>query len=171
MKGMLKSAVRDDDPVLIFEDTKLWPTKGDVPTDTDHLVPIGKADVKRVGTDVTVVAIAGAMRPAMEAAQVLAAAGISVEVIDPRTLKPLDTHTIFTSVAKTGRLVVVDNAHRVCSVASEISALVSEEAFEYLKKPVQRLTAPDVHIPFSPALEEGLFPGKDKIVAAVRRIL
>jgi pyruvate dehydrogenase E1 component beta subunit len=171
MKGLLKSAVRDDDPVLIFEDTKLWPTKGPVPTDPDFLVPIGKADIKRAGTDVTLVAIAGAMRPAMDAAQMLADQGISLEVIDPRTLKPLDIETIMRSVAKTGRLVLVENAHRMCSVTSEIAAIVAEEGFEYLKRPIQRLTAPDVHVPFSPVLEEQLYPGKDKIVAAVKKIL
>lgn len=171
IKGLMKSAVRDDDPVLIFEDTKLWPTKGEVPTDPDYLVPIGKADIKRAGTDVTIVAIAGAMRPAMEAADALAKEGVSVEVIDPRTLKPLDIDSIVTSVAKTGRLVVVDNAHRICSVASEIAASVSEQAFGYLKKPVCRLTAPDVHVPFSPVLEEELFPDRTAIVAAVKRLL
>lgn len=171
MKGLLKSAVRDDDPVLIFEDTKLWPTKGDVLTDPDHLVPIGKADIKRAGTDVTLVAIAGAMRPAVEAAQALAEQGVSVELIDPRTLKPLDTGTIIESLAKTRRLVLVENAHRICSVTSEIAAIVAEEAFDLLKAPIQRLTAPDVHVPFSPVLEEKLFPNKDKIIAAVKKIL
>jgi pyruvate dehydrogenase E1 component beta subunit len=134
-------------------------------------VPIGKADIKREGSDVTVVAIGGAMRPALEAAQALAAAGISVEIIDPRTLKPLDMDTIIGSVAKTGRLVLVENAHRLCNVTSEIAAIVAEEAFRYLKGPIQRLTAPDVHVPFSPALEEKLFPGKDNIIAAIKRIL
>jgi acetoin:2,6-dichlorophenolindophenol oxidoreductase subunit beta len=171
IKGLLKSAVRDDDPVLIFEDTKLWPIKGDVPTDPDYLVPIGKADIKRPGTDVTLVAIAGAMRPALDAVQTLAKEGISVEVIDPRTLKPLDTDTIIGSVVKTGRLVLVENAHRLCSVTSEISAIVSEEAFDHLKKPILRLTAPDVHVPFSPVLEELIYPSKDKIVAAVKKLL
>lgn len=171
MKGMLKSAVRDDDPVLVFEDTKLWATKGDVPIDANALVPIGKAVINRAGSDITLVAIAGAMRPAMEAVEALAKEGVSVEVIDPRTLKPLDTETIIRSVAKTGRLVVVENAHRLCSVAGEISAIVSEQAFEHLKRPIQRLTAPDVHVPFSPALESHLFPNKDKIIAAVKKIL
>lgn len=171
MKGMLKSAIRDDDPVLVFEDTKLWPTKGDVPTDPNHLVPIGKADIKRAGADVTLVAIAGANRPAMEAVEALARDGVSVELIDPRTIKPLDMDTIIRSVAKTGRLVVVENAHRLCSVAGEISAIVSEEAFDLVKEPIQRLTAPDVHVPFSPALETQLYPTKDKIIAAVRKIL
>jgi acetoin:2,6-dichlorophenolindophenol oxidoreductase subunit beta len=171
IKGLMKSAIRDDDPVIIFEDTKLWGVKGEVPVDKDQLVPIGKADIKRAGTDVTLVAIAGAMRPALEAADVLAKQGTSVEVIDPRTLKPLDTATIIRSVAKTGRLVLVENAHRLCCVTSEISATISEEAFEHLKKPIQRLTAPDVHVPYSPVLEEKLYPRKDEIIAAVKKIL
>lgn len=171
MKGLLKSAVRDDDPVMIFEDARLWPVKSEVPVDPEYVVPIGKADVKRVGSDVTIVAIAGAMRPALEAADALAAEGVSVELIDPRTLKPLDIETIECSVAKTGRLVVVENAHRLCSLASEIAATVSEEAFGLLKRPIQRLTAPDVHVPFSPALEKLLFPDKERIIDAVRQVL
>jgi pyruvate/2-oxoglutarate/acetoin dehydrogenase E1 component len=171
VKGLLKSAIRDDDPVLFFEDMKLWATKEDVPLDPDHLVPIGKADVKRVGTDVTVVAIAGAMRPALEAAQSLAADGVSVEVIDPRTLKPLDMDTIIRSVAKTGRLVLVENAHRVANAGAEIAANVCEEAFESLKRPIVRLSAPDVHVPFSPVLEKMMFPTSEHVVAAVKRLL
>lgn len=171
MKGLMKSAVRDDNPVLIFEDTKLWPIKGPVPLDLEYLVPIGKADIKQSGKDVTVVAIAGAMRQAAEAAKSLAAEGISVELIDPRTLKPLDIPTIVSSVAKTGRLVLVENAHRLCGLTAEIAATLAEEGFGYLKKPIQRLTTPDVHIPFSPALETGLYPTKDTIIAAVKRVL
>jgi pyruvate/2-oxoglutarate/acetoin dehydrogenase E1 component len=171
VKGLLKAAIRDDDPVIFFEDTKLWATKGDVPTDPNVLVPIGVADVKRVGSDVTVVAISGAMRPVLEAAAALAGEGISVEVIDPRTLKPLDTETIIKSVAKTGRLVLVENAHRMVNASSEIAAIVCEEAFESLRKPIVRLCAPDVHVPFSPALEKGLYPQKAQIVAAVKRLL
>lgn len=171
IKGLLKSAVRDDDPVLIFEDASLWPVKGPVPVGPEHLVPIGKADIKRSGNDVTIVAIAGAMRVALEAAQALAEEGVSVEVIDPRTLKPLDSETIFRSVAKTGRLVLVENAHRLCSVTSEIAAVVAEEAFESLKMPIQQLTAPDVHVPFSPALEKLLYPTREQVVSAVRRVL
>ena len=171
MKGLMKSAVRDDDPVLVFEDTKLWTVKGEVSTDPDFLVPIGQADIKRAGQDVTIVAIGGAMRPTLEAAKSLGAEGISVEVIDPRTLKPLDTDTIIRSVVKTGRLVLVENAHRLCSVTAEIAATVAEEAFEHLKKPIQRLTAPDVHVAFSPILEEQLYPSKEKIIAAVRKVL
>lgn len=171
IKGLLKSAVRDDDPVMIFEDARLWPVKSEVPINPEYLVPIGKADIKRSGSDVTVVAIAGAMRPVYEAADALVAEGISIEVIDPRTLKPLDIDTIVRSVAKTGRLIVVENAHRLCGLASEIVATVSEEAFGLLKRPAQRVTAPDVHVPFSPALEKGMFPDKEKIIAAVKRVL
>lgn len=171
IKGLLKSSVRDDDPVLIVEDIKLWTVKGDVPNDPDYLVPIGKADIKRSGTDVTIVAIAGAMRPAMEAAKALAAQGISIELIDPRTLKPLDIETILESVAKTGRLVLVENAHRIANVSAEIAASVCELAFDSLKKPIVRLSAPDVHVPFSPVLEQMLYPGKEEIIAAVRRVL
>lgn len=171
IKGLLKSAIRDDDPVMVFEDARLWPIKGEVPVDPEYLVPIGKADIKHAGSDVTIVAIAGAMRPTMEAVEALKAEGISVEVIDPRTLKPLDSDTILRSVAKTGRLVVVENAHRFGSFASEVAAIISEEAFGTLKRPVCRLTAPDVHVPFSPVLEKELFPDKDKIVAAVKQLL
>jgi acetoin:2,6-dichlorophenolindophenol oxidoreductase subunit beta len=171
VKGLLKSAVRDDDPVIMFEDSKLWLVKDQVPTDPDYLVPIGKADIKREGSDVTLIAIAGAMRPALEAAKALGEQGVSVEVVDLRTLKPLDTETIFRSLAKTGRLVIAENAHRLCSLSGEIAAIVSEEAFDLLKKPIQRLTAPDVHVPFSPALEELMYPTKEKIIAAVKKAL
>ncbi|MER9250059.1 alpha-ketoacid dehydrogenase subunit beta [Mesorhizobium sp. M0590] len=171
IKGLMKSAIRDDDPVLVFEDTGLWSDKGDVPTDPDRLVPIGKADVKREGRDVTVIAIAGAMRPTMQAVDALAGEGISVEVIDPRTLKPLDHAAFKTSVAKTGRLVIVENAHRICNVGSEIAAVMAEEAFDLLKRPIQRLSAGDVHVPFSPALEKHIYPTKEDVIAAVRRIL
>ncbi|MER8467419.1 alpha-ketoacid dehydrogenase subunit beta [Mesorhizobium sp. M1396] len=171
IKGLMKSAIRDGDPVLVFEDTRLWPLKGDVSTDPERLIPIGKADVKREGKDVTLIAIAGAIRPTMEAADALAKDGISVEVIDPRTLKPLDHEAFKTSVAKTRRLVIVENAHPVCNVGSEIAAVMVEEAFDLLKRPILRLSAPDIHVPFSPALEKDFYPTKDHIMAAVRRLL
>jgi pyruvate dehydrogenase E1 component beta subunit len=170
MKGLLKSAIRDDDPVLVFEDSTLWSTKEEVTTDPDDLIPIGRADFKRHGTDVTVVAIAGAMKATMAAAAALSNEGISVEIIDPRTLVPLDKDAIIRSVAKTGRLVVIDNANRTCNAAAEIAATVAEEGFQYLRKPILRLSTPDVHIPFSPALEKPLYPSKDGIVAAIKRI-
>jgi pyruvate dehydrogenase E1 component beta subunit len=171
MKGLLKSAVRDDDPVLSFEDGTLWASKGPVPEDGDYLVPLGRAEVKREGTDVTVVAIAGTVPQALSAAAGLEATGVSVEVVDPRTLVPLDSATILGSVEKTGRLVVADPAHRTCSAASEIAALVAEEGFWSLKAPIQRVTTPPVHVPFSPALEPQMYPTRDKIVQAVQRAL
>jgi pyruvate dehydrogenase E1 component beta subunit len=171
IKGLLKSAVRDDNPVLLFEDTKLWPLKGVVPTDSEYLVPIGKADIRRSGNDVTLLAIAGAMRPTLEAADTLAEQGVSVQVVDPRTLKPLDIETIIASVVKTGRLILVENAHRISNVSAEIAAIVAEECFESLKRPIVRLSAPDVHVPFSPTLEATLYPGKEEIIAAVRKLL
>jgi pyruvate dehydrogenase E1 component beta subunit len=134
----------------------------------ERLVPLGVAEVRREGTDVTVVGVSGGMLPALAAADELAAQGVSVEVVDPRTLAPLDTRTILESVGKTGRLVVVDPAHRVCSVASEIAATVAEEAFDSLRAPIVRVTTPQVPIPFSPALERGLYPSRQKVTAAIR---
>ena len=171
IKGLLKSAVRDDDPVIIFEDTKLWPIKGEVSSDPERLVPIGKADIKRAGDDVTVVAIGAAMRPALDAAKALAEEGISVELIDPRTLKPLDMGTIIGSLAKTGRLVLVENAHRMANLSAEIAATIAEEAFGTLKKPICRLSAPDVHVPFSPVLEKVVYPSTEQIIAAVKALV
>jgi pyruvate dehydrogenase E1 component beta subunit len=171
VKGLLKSAVRDDDPVIVFEDTRLWPVKGEVPADPDFLIPIGKADIKVAGKDITLVAVAGAMRATLEAAKILSAEGISPEVIDPRTLKPLDMDTILESVAKTRRLVVIENGHRIANVGAEIAATVCEQAFDCLAKPIIRLSAPDVHVPFSPALEQLLYPTKEKIVATVKSLV
>jgi pyruvate dehydrogenase E1 component beta subunit len=171
MKGLLKSAVRDDDPVLCFEDSSLWSSKMEVPEGEDVLVPLGQAQVKREGTDVTVVALAGAVPLALAAATTLAQEGVSVEVIDPRTLVPLDVATILRSVRKTGRLVAVDPAHRTCSAASEIAAIVVEQAFDALRAPVLRVTTPDTHIPFSPPLEARLFPTRQGIVDAIRAVV
>lgn len=170
-KGLLKAAIRDDDPVIFFEDITLWGKKEEVPVDEDFLVPIGKADVKRPGSDVTIVAFAGTVPPALAAAEALAKDGIHAEVVDLRTIVPMDKDTILASVAKTGRLVIVDNAHRIGSVASEVAAVVSEEGFDSLRKPIQRLTAPAIHVPYNARLEKQLFPGKDTIVAAVQRIM
>jgi pyruvate dehydrogenase E1 component beta subunit len=170
MKGLLKTAIRDDDPVLCFEDGTLWFTKGQIP-DEEYLIPLGKADIKKTGEQVTVVAIAGCVPQALAAAEDLAKENISIEVIAPRSLVPLDKKTILKSVEKTGRLVVVDPAHRTCSAASEIAAIVSEEGFWSLKAPIQRVTTEDVHIPFSPALEPLVYPNKEKIIAAVKKTL
>ena len=170
-KGLLKSAIRDDDPVIVFEDINLWAKKEDVPVDEDFLVPIGKADIKRAGSDVTVVAFAGSVLPSLQAADLIAKEGIDAEIVDLRTLAPMDKDAILSSVAKTGRLVIVDNSHRVGSVASEVSSLVAEEGFESLRRPIVRLTAPQIHVPYNQKLEKQLFPTKDIIAAAIRRIM
>ena len=171
MKGLLKSAIRDDDPVMVFEDNDLWFRRGPCPADPDFLVPIGVADVKRAGSDLTIVSVAGCLPHALGAADALASEGVAAEVIDVRTLVPLDRETILRSVAKTGRLVVVDYAHRTCGAAAEIAAIVAEEGFESLRRPIQRVTTPDVNIPFAPALEKPLYPSAARIAAAARRIL
>ncbi len=170
MKGLMKTAIRDDDPVLSFEDAQIWSAKSDIP-DEEYLIPFGVASVKREGADCTVVGI-GAMVPlAMSAAEALAKEGISVEVVDPRTLAPLDSHTILNSVEKCGRLVIVDAGHERCSAAAEIAAIVADRGFWNLRAPIVRVTTPQTHIPFSPPLEKGLYPTVERIVAAVQRTL
>ena len=168
-KGLLRQAVDSDDPVLIFESVPLWGSKEEV-DEAEYRIPFGVARVRREGTDVTVVGISGSVPQAVKAAEALAEQGISAEVIDPRTLVPLDTKTIVESVRKTGRLVIAEPAHRTCGAAAEISAIVSEQAFDALRAPIKRVTAPDMQIPFSPALESGFYPTAEKIVAAVRTI-
>ena len=171
MKGLLKSAIRDDDPVMCFEDSSLWSRKMDVPDDPDLLVPLGVADIKREGSDITVIAIASGVNMALAAAEEMAKEGVSVEVVDPRTLVPMDRETILASVRKTGRAVVVDPAHMTCSAASEIAATIAERAFGSLRAPVARVTAPDIHMPFSPVMEKSVLPNKDKVVAAIRAVM
>jgi len=171
MKGLLKAAIRDDDPVLVFEDINLWSKKELVPVDLDHVIPIGKASVRRLGDDVTLVSVAGCLPKVLAAAESLQEMGISAEVIDLRTLLPLDTETILRSIAKTGRAVIVDNSHRINSVASEVAAVISEEGFHSLRAPVLRVTTPAVHIPFSPVLEKQLYPSRESIVSTVRKLL
>ena len=167
-KGLLKTAIRDNDPVMFFEDNNLAGTRGEVSGDEDLCIPFGQAEVKREGTDVTVVTIAGSIRPAIAVAEEMESDGVSVEIIDPRTIVPLDTKTILESVEKTGRLVIVDPAHRSCSVASEISSIVSQEGFWSLQAPIQRVTSLDCHFPFSPALEHLVYPNEDKIADAIQ---
>ena len=169
-KGLLKTAIRDNDPVMFFEDNSLVGVRGEVP-DGDGTIPFGVADVKREGTDVTVVALAGMVRRAIASAEALEEEGISVEVVDPRTVVPLDKETILKSVEKTGRLVVVDPAHKSCSVASEISSMVAQDGFWSLQAPIQRVASLDCHFPFSPALESLVFPNEEKITDAVYAVL
>jgi acetoin:2,6-dichlorophenolindophenol oxidoreductase subunit beta len=168
-KGLLRTAIDSDDPVLTFEACLLWAMKEDVPEE-EYRIPFGEARVVREGTDVTVVAIASAVPEALKAAESLEGEGISVEIIDPRTLVPLDTDSILRSVSRTGRLVVADPAHRTCSAAAEISAIVAEEAFDTLQAPIVRVTTPDTQIPFSPALEKQLYPNRNTIAEAVLRV-
>ena len=168
--GLLKSAIRDPNPVIFLEHKSLYNSKGPVP-EGDYLVPIGKADVKREGTDVTVVAI-GAMVPrALAAADRLGQAGISVEVIDPRSLQPLDEDTIATSACKTGRVVIAQEAAAPCSCGSEIAAVIGRKAFGYLDMPIEMVSEPFTPIPFSPVLEDFVVPREAQIVEAVERIL
>ncbi len=171
-KGLLKSAIRDNNPVIFFECSRLATITGPVP-DGDYTVPIGVADVKRAGSDVTVVGLAYYVREALAVAEELAAEGVSVEVIDPRTLVPMDVETIRASVRRTGRLVVVDEAPATCSAASEIIALVTEDGdtFRALKSPVQRVCAAPVPVPFSPPLERAALPDRARITEAIRRAL
>jgi pyruvate dehydrogenase E1 component beta subunit len=178
-KGLLKTAIREDDPVIFFEDNNLSGARGEVVRsgalgevpEEEYTTPFGVADVKREGSDVTVVALAGMNRPALAAAENLAEEGIDVEVVDPRTIVPLDRKTILESVAKTGRLVVVDPAHLSCSVASEIAAIVAQEGFWSLQAPIQRVASLDCHFPFSPALEPLVFPNEGDIADAIRATL
>ncbi len=169
-KGLLKTAIRDNDPVVVFEDRSFWGVAEDVP-EGDYLIPFGEAVVRTAGSDVTIVGIAGGVTAAMKATERLSERGISAEVIDPRTLVPLDIAAILRSVQKTGRLVVVDVCHDTCSVASQISALVAERAFDSLRGPILRVTTPQVPIPFSAALERPLFPNAERVEEAVVKLL
>ena len=166
-KGLLKTSIREDDPVLFCEDGTILGTRGYVPEE-EYTIPLGVADVKREGSDLTIVAIGGMVNRSLQAAEQLAEEGISAEVVDPRTMVPLDKKTILESVAKTGRLVAVDTAHRTCSAASEIAAIVAMEGFWSLQAPIQRLGTVSVPIPFSPALEPLCYPTAESIAAAAR---
>jgi pyruvate dehydrogenase E1 component alpha subunit len=169
-KGLLKTCIRDDNPVMFIEQKLLYGTEGEVP-EGEYTVPLGVADVKREGTDVTIVAYSRMVLLALEAAEDLAKEGISVEVVDPRTLKPLDAETIIGSVKKTGRAVVVHEGYRTCGVGAEIAAQIMEEAFDYLDAPVLRVAGEDVPIPMSPVLEEAAIPSKTKIIEAVKKLV
>ena len=169
-KGLLKAAIRDDNPVLFVEHKMLYKQKGPVP-EGEHLVPFGQAVVKRPGTDVTLVGVGYQVVNCLRAAEALAAESISTEVIDPRTLSPLDTATIAESVRRTGRCVVVEEGHLRSGVGSEIAAAIQEEAFDYLDAPIGRVAALDAPIPFEPRLEEFVLPNPDKIAKAIKQTL
>jgi len=168
-KGLLKSAIRDDNPVLFFTDMVLGYQAGEVP-EGEHLVPLGSARIRRPGTDVTIVSYAKMVHTCLQAAEELAAKGISAEVIDLRTLKPLDESTILASARKTGRVVVVHEASRMCGVGAEVAAIVAEQAFASLKAPVVRVTGPDAPPPSSYALEQAFMPQPARIVAVAQEL-
>jgi len=172
MKGLIKTAIRDNNPVISFESGRLMGLKGPVP-EGDYTIPFGQADVKREGRDVTVVALAWLVHEALAAAEQLAGEGISVEVVDPRSLVPLDADTIRNSVRKTGRLVIADEAGPTAGFSAEIAALATEDAatFTSLKAPVKRVCALQVPIPYSPVLENAVFPDRDRIIAGIRDVL
>jgi len=169
-KGLMKSAVRDGNPIVYLHHYMLTLDKGEVP-DGDYLVPFGVADVKRAGTDVTIVAVAWMVKKALAAAEMLAKEGISAEVVDPRTLAPLDTKTILESVKKTGRLVLVDQATRHASAAVVIAGEIAEQGMRYLKAPPKLVTALDTSVPYSETLERYVLPDENKIVQAVTSVM
>ncbi len=169
-KGLLLSAIRDDDLVMFFENKVLYGTKGEVP-EGDEGIPLGVADVKREGQDLTIVAISRMVHQALAAADQLSAEVIEAEVIDPRTLSPLDEETILSSVAKTHRLLVVDEDNPRCSAATDIAAMVADRGFDTLDAPIKRLTAPHTPVPFSPPLEQFYVPSAERIADAAREIV
>ena len=166
-KGLMTAAIRDDNPVVYLHHYMLTLDRGEVP-DGDYVIPFGVADVKRPGSDVTLVATGWMVKKSLAAAEVLAKEGISVEVIDPRTIAPLDVQTIVASVKKTGRLVLADQAPRHASVAVIIAGEVAEHGFHYLNAPVKMVTALDTSVPYSEPLEKYVLPDEDKIVRAVK---
>jgi pyruvate dehydrogenase E1 component beta subunit len=168
-KGLLKSAIRDNNPVIFFEHNQLYATEGEVPEE-EYTIPLGKADVKRAGSDVTLVTYSYMVSKSLAAAEELAKEGIDVEVVDLRTVDPIDEEAIVASVKKTHRLVVVQETWRNCSVSSEVAAIAAEKALDYLDEPVLRVTAHHVPTPFSPVLERHVLPNEEKIIAAVRRV-
>ena len=167
MKGLLKSAIRDNDPVLIMESEKMYGDKGMVP-EGEFLVPIGVADIKRSGTDVTLVSFGKIMKTAIEACEILEKEGVSVELIDLRTIRPLDIDTIIQSVKKTNRLVILEEAFPVASISGEIAYRVQKHAFDYLDAPVQRITHTDTPFAFAPTLIDAALPGPDDVVRRIK---
>jgi pyruvate dehydrogenase E1 component beta subunit len=170
VKGLLKTAVNSDNPTVFIDHVLLFELKGAVP-ETDEAIPFGQAEIKRAGSDVTVVATSLMVQRSLAVAQSLAKEGIQVEVVDPRTLVPLDFETIMASLEKTGRMVVVDECHASCGVAAELMARVAETGFDKLKAPMQRVTTLDVPIPYSPPLEDFISPSEARIAGAIRALV
>ncbi|HKP38664.1 MAG TPA: pyruvate dehydrogenase complex E1 component subunit beta [Pyrinomonadaceae bacterium] len=169
-KGLLKSSIRDDDPVIFIEQERMYGMKGEVPEDEDFTIPLGVADVKREGSDATIIARSLMVPTALKAAEELEKDGVSCEVIDPRTIRPLDIKTIIESVKKTNRVVIAEESHPFCGVSAEISAEIHEQAFDYLDAPVKRVSGADVPMPYAKNLERLAIPDVEQIVAAVREV-
>jgi pyruvate dehydrogenase E1 component beta subunit len=168
-KGLMKTAIRDENPVVIFEDKMMYKLKGPVPAE-DYTIPFGVADVKRAGSDITIVATSSMVQVALGAADLLAVAGISAEVIDPRTIWPLDEKTLIKSATKTSRVIVVDEGYERYGVTAEIAAVIAEGAFFHLEAPVKRMGAMHVPIPFSPPLEDATMPSEKSVFEAAREL-
>ncbi len=168
-KGLLKASIRNDNPVVFIEHKMLYGMKGEVPEE-EYIIPLGVADIKKQGSDVTIVAYSRQLHVAMEAAAELEKDNISAEVIDPRTLKPLDLDTILTSVKKTSKLVIVSEGYKTGNVASEIAMLVMEHGFDLLDGPIKRVCAVDVPVPMSPVLEDAAIPNKQNVIDAVKEV-
>ena len=169
-KGLLIEAIRDNDPVIFFEHKKLYPLEGDVPEEL-YTIPFGEAEIVREGRDVTIIALAEMVHESSKAAVMMAEQGVECELIDLRTTSPLDDETLIDSVSETGRVVVVDEANPRCSVATDISALIAQEAFASLKAPIKMVTAPHTPVPFADNLEDLYKPDADKIAAAIREVV
>jgi pyruvate dehydrogenase E1 component beta subunit len=169
-KGLLKAAIRDNDPVIFMESEQMYGDKGEVP-EGDYTIPLGLADIKRVGTDVTIVSFGKIIKEAYAAAETLAQEGISCEIIDLRTVRPMDYDTIIKSVQKTNRLVVLEEAWPFASVASEITYMIQERAFDYLDAPIQRITTADTPAPYSPVLLKEWLPNAQDVIKSVKKVL
>ncbi len=170
VKGLLKSAVNSPNPTIFIDHVQLLETRGPVP-EGNVAIPFGQAEVKRAGKDVTVIATSVEVQRSLAVAEQLAREGIQVEVVDPRTVVPLDFATLLQSVEKTGRVVIADQCHKSCGIAAELAARIAEEGFDKLKAPIRRVTTPDVPIPFSPPLEEFVTPTEARITEAIRSVL
>ena len=171
VKGLLKSAIRDNNPVIFLEYKAQYNMKGEVPTDPEFIIPLGKGEIKKEGKDITIVTYGRMLERVMKAAEIAESEGISVEVVDPRTLIPLDKEIILKSVKKTGRVILVNDAHKTSGFIGEISAIISEsDTFDYLDHPIVRLAGEDVPIPYNHALETAMVPSVEKIVEAIRKV-
>lgn len=169
-KGLLKSSIRDNDPVIFIEQERMYGIKGEVSDDPEFTIPLGVADIKREGTDATIVARSLMVPVALKAAEALEKEGISCEVIDPRTIRPLDINTIVESVKKTNRVVIAEESHPFCGVAAEIASEIMERAFDYLDAPVKRVSGIDVPMPYAKNLEDAAIPKVEQLVAAVKEV-